>query len=136
MDASSKYALLVAAVFAGLIVLSRFKGRAAFASSSTTLDRATLAKYRAILDQVKHWSLASKQDSEILLALVHITTALAKAHALSGLITNTSAEKNLDVNLDKLIATLTAYQQKVLDGFRDAAPDIALAQPVDLDLFV
>lgn len=138
MNKCAASGLGVAATFLALIVLSKVASNKVVRGSDTQPSRRTIDKYRRILEQAKHWALSSRQDSEILLALVHITLAVGKVQTLSTLLTNTEAQTLLQVDLEKLLRSLQDYQAKVLAGFQEAAPGVALSDAglTDADLFV
>ena len=129
MSTDTKYACIVAAVIVVCIVLSKstFKPK-----TVSVLDSSMQRNLNLVVENIKQNLITAKQDSNILLALIHINTAVAKASMLAELVTPTEAEKYLNIKLDVLLLMLKEYQLKVLNGFHTQAPDIAL--PTDIDL--
>jgi hypothetical protein len=134
MDGNVKCALIVAGVIAFILAMSAFSGRI----FSTGINKETLKKCQDLLKDIKHTYGMSKQDSEILLALVHITSSVAKCQVLSSFLTNTEAKQHLNVDLESLYTTVQNYQNTVLRGFEDMAPAVALPRNsgIDDDMFV
>jgi hypothetical protein len=83
-----------------------------------------------VLEQIKQWVLASKQDSQILLSLLHINTALSQLSILHQLV-GTSTFMGTD--LDVLKVYISTQQRRVLDKFHEQAPNIALPRTVSID---
>ena len=120
MKPQTKYGLMVAAGIVFIICISRFK------------PSRPSQKHQLLLHQVQQLYQASRQDSQILLALVHITSAVAKLEVLATLATPSDIRRSSGVDVDKLATTLLDYQSKVLAGFHQQAPGVALPPGLDL----
>jgi predicted RND superfamily exporter protein len=134
MDGPVKYAMVVAAVISLLLIMSKFSARV----FCTGTDKKTLNKCEHLVKEIKHLYSTSKQDSQILLALVHITSAVTKCQLLTLFVTNVEAKQYLNVDLESLCSSVQKYQQTVLKGFEDMAPAIALPRNggIEEDLFI
>jgi hypothetical protein len=129
MDTEVKYALVVAGIIVVLVILSKFTFRRT-CSDFPEERHQNKKQYQKLVDEAKHWHETAKQDSNILMALVHATTALSKLNTLSGLSTVVKASKEID----GLKRKIQAYHNKVIAGFEDAAPEIALPVGTQCDL--
>ena len=127
----NKQMLFVALAILGLFLLSKFR-------CGDGHDGQVADKYKQIADQAKYWYAASKQDSNILMALVHVNTALVKLHTLGMMLTSTEANRQLQTDTQVLYQVVKEYQQKVLEGFREHAPSIAFPSgtAIDIDWYV
>ena len=104
----NKQMLFVALAILGLFLLSKFR-------CGDGHDGQVADKYKQIADQAKYWYAASKQDSNILMALVHVNTALVKLHTLGMMLTSTEANRQLQTDTQVLYQVVKEYQQKVLE---------------------
>ena len=119
-----KYSIAVAFAVLFLILLSRLT-----TPSCSLTDKVCEQQ----MYQIKNLYQASKQDSQILMALVHITTASAKLQMLNSLMTNSEAQKRLGVDLVELNSSILKYQNTVLRGFEELAPEVALPKDTNVD---
>ena len=110
MDTLQKRSLVVAIIIAVLFIVSKFTGKSV---GSTNFDKMTIRKYEDLLQQSIHLYELSKQDSDTVVALVHSTTSLGIVNALSKMITNSNAQKFLEVNLDQFSQEVSAYQKQI-----------------------
>ena len=133
MDSGVKYSLVVAVILLILIFLSKGMG-----NRSSPLSRDMQDKYKKLVEQIDHWYLMAKKDSSILLALIHINAALSKVNTLSTLLDPSDILKYTNVDLPDLKKRILTYHDKVIRGFEEEAPNVALSPGthVDLDWFV
>jgi len=127
MDSGVKYALVIAGIILALIVLSKFTFKPR--SAGPNADQC-----RKLVDESKHWHATAQQDSNIVMALVHITTALAKMNTLFGIVSPADAMRLTHVDVEMLKKKIQAYHNKVIAGFEEAAPHLALPAGTQCDL--
>lgn len=89
-----------------------------------------------LVRQTLHWWQMSKDEKNVVLALVYVTVALSKVNSLTSLFGTLKVNEVVDVDLKELRAELDAYHRKVLKGVFKVAPHVPSSSMVDLDLFV
>jgi len=128
MDSKSRNAIIVTVSIVIIIILTRF-------TIPKRNNAAVQSKFSTLVEQAKHWHFVAQQDQNILMALVHINTALCKLHTLQTLLPTAELNRYCDGNFQQLQLQIQNYHQKVLQGFEEAAPQIALPSGTTVDLY-
>lgn len=126
MDDSTKYALIVLAVIILFILLSKVSTWHARKAESVSV-----AQLQNVMTDVKRlWNLA-KQDRNLLLAVLHTTSALSKLAALQQLDSSGKLPKKLDVDFEELRSSIQKLQQEKLHEINTLCPGLALDHELD-----
>ena len=125
-----KYALIVAGVITALILLS-------MAIKPAQAMRPMVDKMKRQTAQARHLLDTSRQDRNIVLALVHATAALCKLQTVRRLFDQPGeAQQHLGVDLDSMITEATNYHQRVLDGFSRQKGQLPPGTVVNLEAYL
>lgn len=133
MDESVKYALIVASVIFVLIALSKFPD-----CSSTKGEKVSAQQLQQTGASVKRLFDIAKQDSNALVALLHVNSALSVLYTLRQLYPGHHLAKNLDVDLDGLRLDMKKFKEQKANEISATCPSFSLdhGSSVDLDWFV
>jgi hypothetical protein len=85
---------------------------------------------RVVTDVKRLWNLA-KQDRNLLLAVLHTTSALSKLAALQLLDSSGKLTKKLDVDFEELRSSIQSLQQEKLHEINTLCPGLALDHELD-----
>lgn len=123
MNAQTTWAIVTAVILAVLLIVAKYFGNKTL-NTSTDCGEENL---KQLVDQANGWLTAARQDSSVLLALLHVTTALAKINTAIDFEPNVEKlSKNVEVDVAKLRKEIKAYHAKVMNGVKTQAPNIAL----------
>jgi hypothetical protein len=126
MDPGLKYALIVFAVIVGILLLTKIPGLRA-----KKAETISIAQFQNIAGDVKRlWSLA-KQDRNLLLSVMHTTSALSKLSALQQLDSSRQLAKKLDLDFEGLRISIQKLQQDKLHEINTMCPGLALDHELD-----
>uniref|UniRef100_A0A6C0BMC3 Transmembrane protein n=1 Tax=viral metagenome TaxID=1070528 RepID=A0A6C0BMC3_9ZZZZ len=128
MEPDSKFALIIMVVLSVLIVLSRV------IPSRNMQNKMDFHNYDRIMKNVQNLHTAAKQDTNILMALLHINTALSKLDTIESLSSAQEITRNCKMDFMALKALIEEYHEKVLRGFESEAPRIALPRTQVYDI--
>ena len=121
MDDSIKYALVVAAVIFILLVVSRLPG-----CTNRQGERASLQQLQATGASVKRLFDIAKQDSNPLVSMLHINSALSVLHTLRQLYPGQKLSKKLDVDLDGLRLDMKKFEEQKSSELSASCPAFSL----------
>ena len=126
MDADLKYALIVFAAIIFLLLLTKVPGL-----KNKRPESVSLAQFQIIVSDVKKlWNLA-KQDKNLLLSVMHSTSALSKLSAIQQLDTSRQLAKKLDLDFEALRIEIQKLQQNKLHEINSMCPGLALDYELD-----
>jgi len=128
MDSLSKISIWVMVVISALILLARLIPTRSFQS------KMDFHNYDRIMKQVQNLHTAAKQDTNILMALLHINTALSKLDTIEGLSSAQDIARNCKTDFVALKGLIEEYHDRVLRGFEREAPRIALPRAQTYDI--
>jgi hypothetical protein len=114
MEVNIKYAGGILAVILILIFGSYLYGGST--GKQKPLSPIVIAKLRHTMETVDQLLNTAKQDSDIITALNHITSAVAKAEVVDAIMSDSEARRYLNINLPAKITVLRKYRLKVLEG--------------------
>jgi hypothetical protein len=92
----------------------------------------SIEKVAAIVGDARMSLIASEQDQNPLMSLMHVTSAIANLRIVSQLTSPDAIKQRFDIDLDRLTLSATEHQVKVLESFRRLAPRVALAQSAEM----
>ena len=126
MNADLKYALIVFGVIIFLLLLTKLPGL-----KNKRPENVSLAQFQIIVSDVKKLYNLAKQDSNLLLAVLHTTSALSKLSAIQQLDTSRQLSKKLDVDFENLRMEISKLQQNKLHDINLMCPGLALDYELD-----
>ena len=130
MPSFANTSIVVGATLCVLVVLSFY-----LSSPRPKPNHDMCEKYDKLVEQAQHWYAMSKQDTNIIAALVHVTAAMSKMNTLYTFLSSSEISHSVQhPDPDGLKRNIHLYQQKVLAGFMEMAPSIALPSDMMLDL--
>lgn len=126
MNENLKYTLITLGVIIGLLFLTKLPG-----IKSKRSETIEIAKFEALLKDVKRlWNLA-KQDQNKMLSVIHATSALSKLNAIVELDASRQLTKKLDVDFEMLRLAIQKLQQEKLNDINRICPGLALDHELD-----
>jgi hypothetical protein len=121
MDEFIKYALIVLGVLAVVILLSKWGS-----GQSKQCENISVLQLQNIASDIKRlWNLA-KQDSNLLVSVMHTVSALSKLTTLQQLDASNKLAKKLNVDFEELRVSLKNIQQEKLHEINVLCPGLAL----------
>ncbi len=131
LSSQVKCALGVAVFVCVLLLFVSFRKQ-----KPTFVNKTSDTHCQQLVRQTLHWWQMSKEEKNVVVALVYVSVALSKVNSLTTLFGTLKVNEAVDVDLKELRAEIQAYHQKVLTGVFQVAPEISSSPMVDLDLFV
>lgn len=126
MEAQLKYALIVFGVLVFLILLSKIPS-----IKNKRAENIPVAQFQALVSEVKKlWNLG-KQDKNLLLSVMHTTSALSKLSTIQQLDASRQLAKKLDLDFEALRLEIQKLQQNKLHEINTMCPGLALDYELD-----
>ena len=107
--------LNVAVALVMVVLLSRI-----LSTPPSAVSNDIIQKMAELIGDARRLFTTARQDSNIIWALIHSTQALTKSELVARFVSREDALNYLNVDIDDMLLTLRAYQQKVLLGVDDA----------------
>lgn len=126
MDRRGKYSLIIACILSFIIILTRI------VPTRNLQSKLDFQNYDKVMKQAQNLHLAATQDTNILMALLHINTALSKLDTIEQLSSVNDLARECKVDYSSLRTTIDTYHDKVLQGFETQAPQLALKRSYDI----
>ena len=126
MDADLKYALIVFGVIVFFLLLTKLPSL-----KNKRPENVSLAQFQGIISDIKKLYNLAKQDRNVLLAVMHTTSALSKLSAIQQLDSSRQLAKKLDLDFENLRIEIQKLQQNKLHEINTMFPRLALDYELD-----